>query len=152
GQDPRAAAAVGGALRRLQEAGGESPDLRMWLLLALVLGESGDHQRALALVQDTAAQMRQQGYHLFLAVAELYGAHLAGHDNQTARREALRRGWDLVASDDTHFLPMLPTAALKDVALAALRAGIAVEAVGRVLRHQAPEHARELLEGLLGDV
>jgi ATP/maltotriose-dependent transcriptional regulator MalT/DNA-binding SARP family transcriptional activator len=152
GQDSRARAAAGSVLRRLQEAGGDTPDLRLWLLLALVFGESGEHQRALALAQDIAQQMRRQGYHLFLAVAELYSAYLAGACGDTAaRREALRRGWELVAAGDVRFLPMLPAAALRDVALAALREGVAVEAVGRVLRRQAPDHARELLEGLLGD-
>jgi LuxR family transcriptional regulator, maltose regulon positive regulatory protein len=152
GQDTRARAAAGSVLRRLQEAGGDAPDLRLWLLLVLVLGESGEHKRALALALDIASQMRRQGYHLFLAVAELYGAYLAGAcGDAAARREALRRGWELIASDDMRFLPMLPAAALRDVALAALREGVAVEAVGRVLRRQAPDHARELLEGLLGD-
>jgi ATP/maltotriose-dependent transcriptional regulator MalT len=150
GQDTRAVA--GSVLRRLQEASGDAPDLRLWLLLALVFGESGDHQRALALAQDTAQHMRRQGYHLFLAVAELYSAYLAGASGDAAaRREALRRGWELVASDDMRFLPMLPAAALRDVALAALREGVAIEAVGRVLRRQAPDHARGLLEGLLAD-
>ena len=152
GQDTRARAAAGSVLRRLQDAGGDAPDLRLWLLLALVFGESGEHQRALTLAQDIAQQMRRQGYQLFLAVAELYSAYLAGAcDDTTARSAALRRGWELVAAGDVRFLPMLPAAALRDVALAALREGVAVEAVGRVLRRQAPDHARELLEGLLGD-
>jgi LuxR family maltose regulon positive regulatory protein len=139
-------------LRRLQEAEGPAPDLRLWLLLALVLGESGEHQRALVLAQDTARRMRQAGYHLFLAVTELYCAYLAGLCNDTtARQESLRQGWDLVAADGVSYLPMLPASALRDVALAALRAGIAGEAVGQVLRRQAPEYAMELLEGLLGD-
>jgi ATP/maltotriose-dependent transcriptional regulator MalT/DNA-binding SARP family transcriptional activator len=152
GQDTRASATASAVLRRLQETGGEAPDLRLWLLLALVLGESGEHKRAHALAQDTAQLMRSHSYHLFLAVAELYSAYLAGaNGDASARREALRRGWELVASEDIRFLPMLPTAALRDIALAALREGIAVEAVGRVLRRQAPDHARELLEGLLGE-
>ena len=152
GQTSRARTAVSSVLRRLQEAEGVAPDLRLWLLLVLVLGESGEHRRALALAQDTARQMRQAGYRLFLAVTELYSAYLAGLcDEMVARQESLRQGWDLVAADDASYLPMLPEAALRDVALAALRAGIANETVGQVLRRQAPEHAMGLLQGLLGD-
>jgi LuxR family maltose regulon positive regulatory protein len=152
GQDTHARAAVGSVLRRLHEAGEATPDLRLWLLLALVLGESGDHQRALALAQDTAGQMRQQGYRLFLAVAQLYSAYLAGLcDDAPARYDSLREGWNLLAADDLRYLPILPTVALRDAAQAALREGIATDAVGHVLRRQVPEHAMELLQGLLND-
>ncbi|HEX9438748.1 MAG TPA: transcriptional regulator, partial [Roseiflexaceae bacterium] len=135
GQEAHARAAVGGVLRRLQDAGEPVPDLRLWLLLVLVLGESGEHARALALAQDTTRQMHQQGYRLFLAIAQLYCAYLAGLcGDEAARREALLQGWELAAADDLHFLPLLPNAALHDVATAALREGIAIDVVGHVLR------------------
>lgn len=127
GQAARAAMLVSSALRRLVEAEGHPPDLRMRLLLAMVLGEGEEPQRALALAKDTARHMRAQGYRLFLASAQLYSAYLAGLDgDQAARQEALREGWSLVIADNHCFLPMLPLAALRDVALAALR-GLAGE-------------------------
>src|SRR5262245_5884583 len=49
GQAARAAASVASVLRRLDEAEGNNPDLRLRLLLALVLGESGETRQALAL-------------------------------------------------------------------------------------------------------
>jgi DNA-binding SARP family transcriptional activator len=152
GQGIHARAAVGSVLRRLREAGGPAPDLRLWLLLALVLGESGEHRRALDLAQDIGQRMRQEGYRLFLAVTQLYSAHLAGMcGDAPAREDALRQGWKLIAERDMRFLPVLPITALRDVAQAALREDIAADAVGNVLRRQIPDQATELLQGLLAD-
>jgi ATP/maltotriose-dependent transcriptional regulator MalT/DNA-binding SARP family transcriptional activator len=152
GQPANACAAVASLLRRLKEYAGGAPDLRMWLLLTLVLGESGEDERALALVEEVAQQMQERGYRLFLATAWLYAAHLAGRLQQLdARRELLRAGWELVAADDHRYLPMLPGPALCDVAVAALREGITPQAVGHVLRRQTPEQVVELLMGLLSD-
>lgn len=150
GQAANACAAVGSVLRRIEEAAGPAPDLRLWLLLALVLGEGGEHQRACALARETARQMQEQGYRLFLACAHLYHAHMAGCcGDQAARREALVAGWALVEADNQCYLPMLPRAALRDVVGAALREGIAPAAAGHVLHRQLPEQAVDLLQGLL---
>jgi ATP/maltotriose-dependent transcriptional regulator MalT/DNA-binding SARP family transcriptional activator len=152
GQSQRAAASVGSVLRRLDEAEGYNTDLRLRLLLAVVQGEGGEAKRALALAHETAQRMHERGYRLFLASAQLYIAYLAGiTDDEAVRELALRAGWELVATDGFSFLPMLPTTALTDTAVAALRAGIVPEAVGRVLPRQVPEHAVELLLGLLSD-
>jgi LuxR family transcriptional regulator, maltose regulon positive regulatory protein len=151
GQDARARIAVGSVLRRLREAGDPAPDLRLWLLLVLVLGESGQHDRALALAQETAQQMQREGYRLVLAVTQLYGAYLAGlRGDAVTRRALLHAGWELVDADELSYLPILPVLALRDVVLAALSEGLATEAVGRILRRQLPEYATEMLQGLLG--
>lgn len=150
GQAERARAAVPGVLRRLDETEGASQDLRLRLLLALVLGEGGDPARALALARETATQMEQRGYRLFLTSAQLYIAHLADLCDQPAvRQAALSAGWALVAADDQRFIPMLPPAALRDVVVAAIRAGIAPPALSQLLRRQMPDQAIELLRGLL---
>ena len=150
GQAARACAAVGAMLHRLDEAEGPARDLRLRLLLALVLGEGGEHQRALALAQETAAQMQSRGYRLFLASAQLYSAYLAGlcHDEAT-RTAALGAGWALFAGGAQRFLPLLPPAALRDVIAAALRAGIAPPALSDVLRRQLPDQSLDLLRGLM---
>jgi ATP/maltotriose-dependent transcriptional regulator MalT/DNA-binding SARP family transcriptional activator len=150
GQSERARAAVPGVLRRLDETEGGAQDLRLRLLLTLVQGEGGDPQRALALARETAAQMEQRGYHLFLTSTQLYIAYLAGLCDQPAvRQAALTAGWRLVAADDQRFIPMLPPAALRDVVVAAIREGIAPPALSQLLRRQMPEQAIELLRGLL---
>jgi LuxR family maltose regulon positive regulatory protein len=150
GQAARASAAVPGLLRRLDETEGNAQDLQLRLLLALVLGESGDSQRALALVREIAAQMAQQGYHLFLTSAQLYTAYLAGLCADAPTRDsALRAGWAQCAIDNQHFIPMLPAAALRDVVVAALRLEIAPPDINQLLRRQLPEQAMDLLRGLL---
>jgi LuxR family maltose regulon positive regulatory protein len=150
GQTVRARAAVPSLLRRLDETEGNAQDLQLRLLLALVLGEGGDHQRALVLTREISAQMTQQGYRLFLSSAHLYIAYLAGLcDDEPTRDAALRAGWALVASDNQHFIPMLPPAALRDVVVAALRMEIAPPAISQLLRRQMPEQAMELLRSLL---
>jgi DNA-binding SARP family transcriptional activator len=139
-------------LRRLQETGDTTPDLRLWLLLVLVLGEGGEHQRALDLARDTAQQMRQHGYKLFLAVTLLYSAYLAeASGDQVSQPEALREGWELVAAGEMRFLPMLPAKALRAVALAGLREGLVPAAIGGVLRRQMPDQTTELFRGLLSE-
>jgi LuxR family transcriptional regulator, maltose regulon positive regulatory protein len=150
GQAARARAAVPGVLRRLDETEGMAQDLQLRLLLALVLGEGGDPQRALVLTSEIAIQMAQQGYRLFLTSAQFYTAYLAGLcDAQPTRDAALRAGWALVAADNQHFIPMLPPAALRDVVIAALRMEIAPPGISQLLRRQMPEQALELLHGLL---
>jgi len=150
GQAVRARAAVPGVLRRLDETEGTTQDLQLRLLLALVLGEGGDPQRALALTGEIAIQMAHQGYRLFLTSTQLYTAYLAGLcDDEPTRETALRAGWALVAADNQHFIPMLPPAALRDVVVAALRMEIAPPAISQLLRRQMPDQAMELLRGLL---
>jgi DNA-binding SARP family transcriptional activator len=150
GQSARAAASVASVLRRLDEAEGHGPDLRLRLLLMLVLGESGETRRALALAQETVEQMRRHGYRLFLASAQLYTAYLAGLcGDETTRQAALREGWALFAADNQRFLPMLHAGALRDVIVAALRGGGSPESIESILRQQLPEQAMELLRGLL---
>jgi ATP/maltotriose-dependent transcriptional regulator MalT len=150
GQAARASAAVQGVLRRLDETEGSAQDFQLRLLLALVLGESGAPQRALALTAQIATQMAQQGYRLFLASAQLYTAYLAGLcDDMPTRDAALRAGWALVAADNQDFIPMLPAAALRDVVVAALRMEIAPPTISQLLRRQMPDQAMELLRGLL---
>jgi len=149
GQAARARAAVPGVLRRLDETEGNAQDLQLRLLLALVLGEGGDPQRARALTGEIATQMAQQGYRLFLTSAQLYTAYLAGLcDDEPTRDTALRAGWALAATDNQHFIPMLPPAALRDVVVAALRLEIAPPAISQLLRRQMPDQAMELLRGL----
>jgi DNA-binding SARP family transcriptional activator len=150
GQAGRARAAVPSLLRRLDEAAGNTQDLQLRLLLALVLGEGGDPQRALALTRQIAADMAQQGYRLFLTSAQLYTAYLAGIcSDQPARDAALRAGWALIEADNQHFIPMLPPAALRDAVVAALRMEIAPPTIGQLLRQHLPDQAIELLRGLL---
>jgi ATP/maltotriose-dependent transcriptional regulator MalT/DNA-binding SARP family transcriptional activator len=150
GQAAKACAAVGAVLHRLDEAEGQERDLRLRLLLAIVLGEGGQTARALTLAQEIASQMRQRGYRLFLACAQLYSAYLAGLSNDTATRQhALQAGWALFAADKQQFLPLLPPIALRDVVVAGLRAGIAPDSVGMVLRRQLPDQALEILHGLI---
>ena len=152
GQAARARAAVPGVLRRLDETEGNAQDLQLRLLLALVLGEGGDPQRALMLTREIATQMAQQGYRLFLTSAQLYTAYLAGLcDDEPTRQIALRAGWALIATDNQHFIPMLPLAALRDVVVAALRLEIAPPAISQLLRQQMPDQAMELLRGLLDE-
>ncbi|MBC8163376.1 MAG: HEAT repeat domain-containing protein [Roseiflexaceae bacterium] len=141
---------LGSTLRRLQDTSGRMPDLRMWLLLAVTFGESGHTQRALNLAREVAAHMERRGYRLFLAVTHLYIAHLAGRSAETAlQHEALVAGWALVAADDHRYLPMLPSAAVRDVLRAGLLAGIDRQPIGQVLRRQIPESAAGLLQDLL---
>src|SRR6266542_386709 len=52
------------------------------------------------------------------------------------------------ATDNQHFIPMLPPAALRDVVVAALRLEIAPPAISQLLRRQMPDQAMELLRGL----
>jgi ATP/maltotriose-dependent transcriptional regulator MalT/DNA-binding SARP family transcriptional activator len=149
GQAARASAAVPSLLRRLEETEGNAQDLRLRLLLALVLGEGGDKQRALALARETAAQMQQRGYRLFLISAQLYTAYLAGQcDDEPVRQAALRAGWALLDGDQ-RFIPMLPPAALRDVVVAAIQEGIAPPALSQLLQRQMPDQAIELLRGLV---
>ena len=152
GQTANACAAVSSVRRRLQESIVRTADLRLWLLLALVLGESGEHQRACVLTGEIVEQMQRRGYRLFLACAHLYHAHLSSYcSDQTTRRAALRAGWELVVADDRRYLPLLPATALRDVIAAALREGVDRQAVGHVLRRQLPDQAVELLQKLLGE-
>jgi hypothetical protein len=88
GQAARARSGVQGVLRRLDEIEGTAQDFQLRLLLALVLGESGDSQRALALTSEIATKMAQQGYRLFLTSAQLYTAYLAGLTDDTPTRDA----------------------------------------------------------------
>ncbi len=152
GQAARATAAVGTVLRRLDDAEGAAPDLRLRLLLALVLGEGGEHRRALDLLIEATGQMQRRGYRAFLASAYLYGAYLAGDCGETDLRNVwLREGWGIAAEDECVFLPMLPAAALKDTALAALRAEIAPAAIGRILPRHLADEAVAPLQDLLSD-
>ncbi|MDW8146725.1 MAG: hypothetical protein RMJ48_10585 [Roseiflexaceae bacterium] len=147
GQAARAAAAASAFVRRLDEVEGAAPDLRLRLLLAVVLGEAGEHQQALDLLKTTVQQMQHRGYRVFLASACLYGAYLAGRCNNAALRDAwLRTGWAVAEEERCRFLPMLPVEALKDVAVAALRAGIKAEAVGRILPRHLDEEAVEMFQ------
>ncbi|MCS6841323.1 MAG: HEAT repeat domain-containing protein [Roseiflexus sp.] len=152
GQAARAAAAASAFVRRLDEVEGAAPDLRLRLLLAVVLGEAGEHQQALDLLKTTVQQMQHRGYRVFLASACLYGAYLAGRCNNAALRDAwLRTGWAVAEEERCRFLPMLPVEALKDVAVAALRAGIKAEAVGRILPRHLDEEAVEMFQDVLND-
>jgi DNA-binding SARP family transcriptional activator len=150
GQTARARTAVPSLLRRLDETEGSAQDLQMRLLLALVLGEGGDPQRALALTREIATQMEQQGYRLFLTSAQFYLAYLAGLcGDKPTHDDALRAGWARAAADSQQFIPMLPPAALRDVVVAALHEQVVPPVISQLLRRQMPEQAIELLRGLL---
>ncbi len=152
GQAARAASAAAAFVRRLDEVEGVTPDLRLRLLLAIVLGEAGEDRQALDLLKTTVQQMQHRGYRLFLACACLYGAYLAGRCNDAALREEwLRIGWTVAGEDRCRFLPMIPAEALKDVAMAALRAGIGGDALGHILPHQLGDEAVKLLQDVLSD-
>lgn len=152
GQAARAAAAATAFVRRLDEVEGMAPDLRLRLLLAIVLGEAGEDRQALDLLKTTVQQMQHRGYRLFLASACLYGAYLAGRCGDAALRDGwLRIGWSVASEDRCRFLPMMPVAALKDVAVAALRAGIGGDALGRILLLHLGDETVELLQDALGD-
>ena len=143
---------LSGALRRLQDTAGRTPDLRTWLLLAIAFGESGYEPRALILVQDIVRRMEERGYRLYLACGWLYLAFLAGRAGDTAlAREAQQAGWGLFAADDHRFLPLLPTAVVREVTQAALRSGATPSAVVHILRRQIPDSATALLQQLLSE-
>ncbi|MFN8568522.1 MAG: BTAD domain-containing putative transcriptional regulator [Kouleothrix sp.] len=150
GQGARACAAVGAVLHRLDEAEGQARDLRLRLLLALVLGEGGQAERALALTNELVAQMHERGYRLFLACTHLYRAYLAGLlADQPMQHAALRAGWQLFAADNQQHLPMLPPAALRAAVVGALQLGLAAASVSHVLRHQLAEQALDILRGMI---
>jgi ATP/maltotriose-dependent transcriptional regulator MalT/DNA-binding SARP family transcriptional activator len=152
GQAPRAAAAAAAFVRRLDEVEGVAPDLRLRLLLAVVLGEAGDHHQALDLLKTTVQHMQHRGYRTFLASACLYGAYLAGLCGDAALRDAwLRTGWTVAEEDRCRFLPMMPADALKDVAVAALRVGIGADAIGRIVPGHLGDEAVALFQDVLND-
>lgn len=152
GQAAHAAAAAGSFVRRLDEVEGAAPDLRLRLLLAIVLGEAGEHQQALDLLKTTVQQMQHRGYRAFLASSCLYGAYLARQCGDDALHDVwLHTGWSLAEEDRLHFLPLIPTEALKYGAIAALRVGTGLEAVGRILPRHLGEEAVGLLEDVLHD-
>ncbi len=151
-QAARAAASVSGLLHRLDEAEGFAADLRLRLLAVLMLGEAGRHERAYQLAQVLIGQMQARGYRLFLASASLYAASIAVRAGAPGNYDALLRlGWQIVADDRLRYLPMLPAAALRDTAIAALRSGIHADAVGAVLAQQMPDATTELLQDLVND-
>lgn len=150
GQGIRARASVGAVLRRLEETEGAASDLRLQLLLAIVLGESGQPTEALALIQTIIAGMQARGYRLFLVCAQLYQAYLAGLLNDLATQRAnLAAGWELFATDAQSYIPLLPAGALRDVTVAALKQGLVPSSVSLVLRQQMPEQALDILRSLL---
>ncbi|GIV98954.1 BTAD domain-containing putative transcriptional regulator [Roseiflexus sp.] len=152
GQAARAAAAAAAFVRRLDEVEGIAPDLRLRLLLAIVLGEAGERRQALDVLKTIVQQMQHRGYRLFLASACLYGAYLAGTCSEAELRDVwLRVGWTIAGEDRCRFLPMMPAEALKDVAAAALRAGIGGDAPGRLLSHHLGNETVELLQDMLSD-
>lgn len=152
GQVHDACTAAETVLRRLRETEGLAPDLGTWLLLVIILGESGEHQRALAYAQDIALMMEQQGYQLWLACTYLYSAYLASLCDQTdLHARLIGLGWEMVATYDIHYLPTLPPVAILHVAAEALRKGLVPDAVGAVLREQIPSDALELLRGMLSE-
>lgn len=152
GQIRDACVAAESVLRRLREAEGLAPDLGTWLLLVIILGEGGEHERALASAQEIALLMEQQGYQLWLACTYLYSAYLASLCAKAdLHTRLLRLGWELVATHDIHYLPTLPPIAILHVAAEALRKGLVPDAVGAVLREQIPSQALELLCGMLSE-
>jgi ATP/maltotriose-dependent transcriptional regulator MalT/DNA-binding SARP family transcriptional activator len=152
GQQSNAVAMVAGIGRRLQEHLPGQADLRVWLLLVQVLGESGEYERALAMVRELLALMEERSYLLFRACALLYGAYLAGRCGEQALRDTwLRTGWELVTANDFRFLPITSAAAVRDVAHSALRSNLEPEAAGQLLRQHLPEQAIELIQSLLSE-
>lgn len=152
GQGVRAAAQVPNVWRRLEEASARSPDLRLHLLLAIVMGEGGEHRRALGLATAAAQRMQAEGYRLFLAEAHLYRSYLAGLCNEpVTRQQALQAGWDIIVAEQFDYIPFLPIAAVRDVAATALEQRLQPEVVARVLRRQLPDVAVELCQGLLNN-
>ncbi|HEU5088532.1 MAG TPA: HEAT repeat domain-containing protein, partial [Roseiflexaceae bacterium] len=153
GQATRAVGSVGSVLRRLSENEAGTPAVQLRLLLALVLGEGGEPQAALRLVQDLIRTMLERGHRLHLCSAELYAAALISRmgGNVAEREQLLRSGWALAHADNLRSLPMLPLSVVWDVAEGALRAGIEPETVGSVLCHQLPDLAGERLQALLAD-
>jgi LuxR family maltose regulon positive regulatory protein len=143
---------LGSVMRRLQDPQSGSFDLRLWLLMAVVLGETGNYQQALELLDTTIRQMKQHQYRLFLACAHLYRAFLAAQTGDEALQHAeLESGWLLMQAKDLHFLPMLPARAIRHGVVQAIRRRITPHIVGRVLHHQLGEEAVDLLQTLLGE-
>ncbi len=152
GQAVRAVGSVGNTLRRLGEADVRAPDLRLRLLLALVLGEGGEDQSALALARETADRMLERGYRVFLASAELYASYLAQRTGDMVEHMARQRaGWELAEADRQHFMPFLPAAVICNIAEAAIRATVATHMIAGVLRTHAPDLAADMLQRLLGE-
>lgn len=151
-QSPQSRGAVSSVLRRLRDSKEASQDLRLWLLLVFVLGESGATAEALSAAQDLIQRMREGGYELFLAVAELYTAYLAEQQNQPEIQVAsLERGWQLVEQLNLSYLPILTTQVLQSVSVAAILNNISNDTVGLLLRRQTPDHALAILESLVNE-
>ena len=152
GQSINAHRVLGSVIRRLQDPQSSSFDVRLWLLMAVVLGETGHHPQALELLDTTIQQMKQQHYRLFLACAHLYRSFLAAQVGDEALQQTeLENGWMLMQAKNLHFLPMLPARAIQHVVLQAIRRQIMPDVTGRVLRQQLGEQAVDLLHGLVNE-
>ncbi|GAB4109696.1 MAG: BTAD domain-containing putative transcriptional regulator [Roseiflexaceae bacterium] len=152
GQAARAVGAVGSALRRLGDSNTNAPDLRFRLLLAIVLGESGELEAAQILARQVANNMLERGYRLFLASAELYLAALAQRaDDSAVALTHLQAGWDLVEADQFRHLPLLPAAVVCSVIEGGLRLPRLIRQIGQVLRQHMSEQGADLLLRLIND-
>jgi LuxR family maltose regulon positive regulatory protein len=128
----------------------ESHDLWLLTLLLIVFGEGGADQRAVALADELTAMMQQRRDGLFLAVVLIYRSALATrHEPRSTPHPALEQGWRLCAEHDLGYLPLLPASVLKDAVEQALRYGLALDAVGNILRGQLLDEAIELLRAIL---
>lgn len=174
-QAPQAAQAALEILRQARSAGPESnvrgPHLReplpagdgalatlnthdLWLqtLLLVALGEGGEPQRAALLADDLIAEMSRRGDGLFLAVTQFYRGALAGRRGDIAiQTEATRAGWTICEANDFGYLPLLPVEVIEQVVIHALRIGLAMESVRKVLQRQIAETAVPLLLQLLDE-
>jgi ATP/maltotriose-dependent transcriptional regulator MalT/DNA-binding SARP family transcriptional activator len=152
GQSVNTNSILSSVVRRLQDSQSGSFDLRLWLLMAVVLGETGNHTQALELLATTIQQMQRHNYRLFLACAHLYRSFLAAQIGDEALHHAeLENGWMLMQAKNLHFLPLLPARAIRHVVLQAIRRQIMPEVVGHVLHRQLGEDAVELLHQLLNE-
>jgi LuxR family transcriptional regulator, maltose regulon positive regulatory protein len=144
--------AAGAVLQRLDSVEGQTPDIRVRLLMVLMLGENGATSQARATLASMLKQLNTNGYGIYRVIALLYLAHLAGREGDGAtQQQALTEGWRAAAAEELGYLPGLPDSVLADVVLGGLRGGEQLPVIEQVLRRQLPEQAVSLLQSLLGD-
>jgi LuxR family transcriptional regulator, maltose regulon positive regulatory protein len=152
GHLPQPAAEATAVLQRLEAVEGQTPDLRVRLLMVLMLGESGAPQAAQAALEGLLQRMQGHNYGLFRVITLLYLANLAHRQGDEAQAAtSLAAGWRAAQAEDVEYLPGLPQAVLADVVAEGLRSGEQLVVLERVLRRQLPERAVALLQGLLDD-
>lgn len=133
-------------VRRLNAVESGTRSMLFRMLMAIVLGESGEQRSALALLQSLNKTMLERGYRLFLASGELYEAHLHLRSGQSTNSDSLlRSGFNILKEEHINYVPFLPAEVIQSICQAAILAGIETEIAGRVLVAQSPEQVATIL-------